>query len=57
MLIINTKGEEILSQKTKVQKGSNNIQLKRVEALKPGAYIVKIILPDEQAQSIAFIKK
>jgi len=57
MLIINTKGEEIISQKTKVQKGSNNIQLKKVEALKPGAYIVKIILPDEQAQSIPFIKK
>jgi len=57
MLIINTKGEEILSQKTKVQKGLNNIQLKKVEALKPGAYIVKILLPDEQVQSIPFIKK
>ncbi len=57
LAIINSKGEEITTQKIKVQKGSNNIQLNKVEGLKPGAYIVKIILPDEKSQSIPFIKK
>ena len=57
LIIINAKGEEVSAQKIKVQRGSNNIQLNKVAALKPGAYVVKIISPDEQAQSIPFIKK